>query len=49
MKRIIDFTDDLGMVVVLGYIYFGQNQRLTDEAAVLRAVDATTRWVLGNG
>jgi hypothetical protein len=49
MKRIIDFADDLGMVVVLGYFYFGQDQRLADEAAVLRAVDETTRWVLDNG
>jgi len=49
MKRVIDFADDLGMVVVLGYFYFGQDQRLTDEAAVVRAVDGTTRWVLENG
>ncbi len=35
MKRIIDFADDLGLVVVLGYFYFGQDERLTDEAAVL--------------
>ena len=49
MKRVIDFADDLGMVVVLGYFYFGQDQRLTDEAAVIRAVDGATRWVLENG
>lgn len=49
MKRVIDQADNLGMVVVLGYFYFGQDQRLTDEAAVLRAVDETTRWVLENG
>ena len=49
MKRVIDFADDLGMVVVLGYFYFGQDERLTDEAAVIRAVDGATRWVLENG
>jgi hypothetical protein len=49
MKRIIDFADDLGMVVVLGYFYFGQDERLNDEAAVIRAVDGATRWVLENG
>jgi len=49
MQRVIDFADDLGMVVVLGYFYFGQDQRLTDEAAVIRAVDAATRWVLDHG
>lgn len=49
LKRIVDFADDLGMVVVLGYFYFGQDQQLTDEAAVLRAVDNATRWVLDQG
>ncbi|PAW63164.1 MAG: hypothetical protein B9S34_14840 [Opitutia bacterium Tous-C1TDCM] len=49
MKRIVDFADDLGMVVVLGYFYFGQDERLADEAAVIRAVDAATRWVLDQG
>ncbi len=49
MARIIDFANDLGMVVVLGYFYFGQDQRLADEAAVIRAVDQATAWVLDNG
>jgi hypothetical protein len=49
LQRIIDFADDLGMVVVLGYFYFGQDQHLVDEAAVVRAVDASTRWVLDHG
>ena len=49
MARIIAFADDLGMVVILGYFYFGQDQRLADEAAVLRAVDTSTRWVLDHG
>lgn len=49
MGRIIDFADDLGMVVILGYFYFGQDQRLADEAAVIRAVDEATHWVLRNG
>jgi hypothetical protein len=49
MKRIIDFADELGMVVVLGYYYFGQDEHLTDEAAVLRATDNATRWVLDHG
>lgn len=49
MARIIRRADELGMVVILGYFYFGQDERLTDEAAVLRAVDVATRWVLENG
>jgi hypothetical protein len=49
LKRIVDFADDLGMVVVLGYFYFGQDQHVADEAAVIRAVDTATRWVLDHG
>jgi hypothetical protein len=49
MERIINRADDLGMVVILGYFYFGQDQRLTDESAVLRATDEATRWVLDHG
>jgi hypothetical protein len=49
MARIINFADELGMVVILGYFYFGQDQHLRDEAAVIRAVDEATRWVLDHG
>ena len=35
MGRIVDRADELGMVVILGYFYFGQDQRLTNEAAVV--------------
>lgn len=46
LERIINKADELGMVVILGYFYFGQDERLTDEAAVLRATDNATRWLL---
>ena len=49
MERIINFADELGMVVILGYFYFGQDQVLRDEAAVIRAVAEATRWVLDKG
>jgi hypothetical protein len=49
MKRVIDKADSLGMAVILGIFYFGQDQRLTDEAAILRAVDNTVAWVKKNG
>ncbi len=49
MKQIIDFADQLGMVVILGYFYFGQDERLADEAAVIKAVDQVTAWVLDHG
>ena len=47
--RIIAACDSLGMVVILGYFYFGQDERLVDETAVCRAVDDATRWVLKSG
>lgn len=46
-ERIITKADELGMVVILGIFYFGQDQRLKDEQAVIAAVEAVTRWVLG--
>lgn len=49
LERIISAADRLGMVVILGYFYFGQDQRITDEAAVCRAVDNATLWVLDKG
>lgn len=47
--RIASACDELGMVVILGYFYFGQDERLTDEAAVCHAVDEATQWVLQSG
>jgi hypothetical protein len=49
LQRILDRADELGMVVILGYFYFGQDQNLADEAAVLHATDVATSWILDNG
>jgi hypothetical protein len=49
LAAICDRADELGMVVILGIFYFGQDERLRDEAAVIRAVDNTVRWVLDRG
>jgi len=49
LERILNRADELGMVVILGYFYFGQDQRLTNEAAVLRATDNATDWLLDKG
>jgi hypothetical protein len=49
LERIIDRADEIGLVVILGYFYFGQDERLRDEAAVIRATDAATQWVLDRG
>ncbi|MGE3808778.1 MAG: hypothetical protein AB7K24_29285, partial [Gemmataceae bacterium] len=49
LELVLDRTDQLGMVVILGIFYFGQDQRLKDEQAVLHAVDATLDWLFERG
>ena len=49
LARILDRADELGMVVILGLFYFGQDERVKDEAAVIRAVDGTVDWLLARG
>jgi hypothetical protein len=49
LKRILDAADELGMIPMVGFFYFGQDQRLTDEAAVIRAVENATDWLLTTG
>ena len=46
LEQILDRADELGMVVILGIFYFGQDERLEDETAVVRAVDHTVDWLL---
>jgi len=49
LERILDRADELGMAVILGIFYFGQDHRLADEAAVCRAVDNAVDWVFDRG
>ncbi|CCH53128.1 hypothetical protein BN8_02199 [Fibrisoma limi BUZ 3] len=49
LVRILDKADELGMVVILGYFYFGQDERLRNEAAVINAVDNITGELLEKG
>lgn len=49
LDRVIAKADELGMVVIVGYFYFGQDQRLKDEAAVIAATDSATNWLLERG
>lgn len=46
LSRILDRADELGMVPILGYFYFGQDQRLRDERAVVRGTRTVTDWLL---
>ena len=45
LERILDRADELGMVVILGIFYFGQDEYLQDETAIIRATDATIHWL----
>jgi hypothetical protein len=49
LEQILGKADDLGMVVLLGLFYFGQDQHLRDEAAVVAAVDNIMGWLFESG
>lgn len=49
LKRVMDRADSLGMVVIVGVFYFGQDQHVRDEAAVKKAVENTVKWVKAGG
>ncbi len=49
LERILDRADELGMAVILGYYYFGQDENVDDESAVITAVENATRWILEHG
>jgi hypothetical protein len=46
LERILDKADELGMVPIVGFFYFGQDERLSDENAVINAVNNMTDWLL---
>jgi hypothetical protein len=45
-EQILDRADGLGMVVILGIFYFGQEPRMDSAEADIRATDAVTDWLL---
>ena len=50
LGRILEAADRLGMVVIVGYFYFGQEKVFGgDEDAVRAAVDNATDWLLESG
>lgn len=49
LRRVIEATDDEGIVVIVGYFYVAQDRLLDDEAAVFRATENATRWLLETG
>ena len=45
LKRILDRADELGMVVILGIFYFGQEKVLESPEAIKNSVDNTVDWL----
>ncbi len=46
LERVIDKADELGMVIILGLYYFGQDERVNDERAVIASVEAAVDWLI---
>lgn len=49
MRQVLTSADASGLAVIVGYFYQGQDERLADETAVLKAVDAATDFLLAGG
>jgi hypothetical protein len=49
LRRVLGRADELGMAAILGIYYFGQDQRLADERAVIRGLENAVAWVLEQG
>lgn len=45
LEKVLDKADDLGMVVILGIFYFGQDEQLENETAIKNAVQNTVKWL----
>lgn len=45
LERVLDKADELGMAPILGLFYFGQDENLADEAAVINAVSNVIDWL----
>jgi hypothetical protein len=45
LEKILNMADKLGMVPILGLFYFGQDERLRDEQAVINAVNNMINWL----
>jgi hypothetical protein len=49
LDKILKMADRLRMVPILGLFYFGQDERLKDENAVINAVNNMTDWLFMKG
>jgi hypothetical protein len=49
LEKALRACDEQGIAVILGYYYFGQDENMEDEAAIIRGVDNVTEWLLNSG
>ena len=49
LLRLLKAADKLGMIVIVGYYYFGQDKFLVSEEAVRRGTRNAGRWLLDTG
>lgn len=49
LEKILDKADEIGMIPILGLFYFGQDEHLKDEEAVINGVKNTVHWLLEKG
>jgi len=49
LSRILGKAEELKMIPIVSYFYFGQDQNLADEAAVIQATKNVTNWILEKG
>ncbi len=49
LERILTRADELGMAPIVGLFYFGQDQRLADEQAVIAATRNACDWLVARG
>ena len=49
MAQVVEALDRHGMVAILSYFYFGQDDQFPNEAAIFAAIENATQWVLDKG
>ena len=49
LEKILNRADELGMAPILGLYYFGQDQRVKDEASIKLSVELAANWILSRG
>ncbi|MFK8035494.1 MAG: hypothetical protein AB8B94_15255 [Hyphomicrobiales bacterium] len=49
LHRILKAADEIGMVIIVGYYYFGQDKYMVDEEAIKRGTVNVSQWLLETG